>query len=430
MHVENYGVYGRRKIWAQLNREGIPIGRDRCERLMKQAGITGVVRGRRHRTTVPDRSAPRAPDLVERNWDVTEPNRVWVTDFTYVRTWAAMVYVAFVIDVYSRRIVGWRVATSMKTDLVLDALEHAIWSRDQRLDGLICHSDAGSQYVSIRYTERLGEIGAAPSIGSVGDPIDNAVAESTIGLYKTELVGPQRPWRNVDEVEFATFEYVDWFNQRRLHSEIGHLPPAELEARFYDQQPAPEGQTQRSEPSRKPRPVHCAYPNPGQGAAHQRRHRTILRLDQIRASLPSRHHRRPRSGRALRVLPDDLQLDPTPRSHRHGTTPRPLPTDPDHPTINPGICLRFLTRDIATITTNQHLWWSGPDRTLVLNDETQRRRAYEIILREGNPADIETTIDGLLLIQSWPHLVVPADLRAAWQPLIDHTLDPDHQAAA
>lgn len=235
----NYRVYGRRKLWVQLNREGIPIGRDRCERLMKQAGITGAVRGRKPKTTVADRSAPRAPDLVDRDWDVTAPNRVWVTDFTYVRTWSAMAYVAFVIDVYSRRIVGWRVATSMRTDLVLDALEQAIWTRRQRLDGLIAHSDAGSQYTSIRYTERLAEIGAAPSIGSVGDPIDNAVAESTIGLYKTELINPQRPWRTVDEVEFATFEYIDWFNNRRLHTEAGNGPPAEAETLFYNQQPAP-----------------------------------------------------------------------------------------------------------------------------------------------------------------------------------------------
>lgn len=235
----NYRVYGRRKIWAQLNREGIQIGRDRCERLMKQAGIAGVVRGRKPRTTVSDAKAPRAPDLVDRDWAVESPNRIWVTDFTYVRTWQAMVYVAFVIDVYSRRIVGWRVDTSMRTALVLDALEQAIWSRDERLDGLIAHSDAGSQYTSISYTERLAEIGAAPSIGSVGDPIDNAVAESTIGLYKTELINPQRPWRTIDEVEFATFEYIDWFNNRRLHSEIGNLPPAEHETMFYNQQPAP-----------------------------------------------------------------------------------------------------------------------------------------------------------------------------------------------
>ena len=170
---------------------------------------------------------------------VTAPNRVWVTDFTYVATWSAMAYVAFVIDVFSRRIVGWRVTANMRTELVLDALEHAIWARDDRLDGLICHSDAGSQYTSIRYTERLDDIGAAPSIGSVGDPIDNAIAESTIGLFKNELIRRRGPWRTIDDVEYATLEYVDWFNHRRLHSEIGQVPPAEHEATFYDHQTTP-----------------------------------------------------------------------------------------------------------------------------------------------------------------------------------------------
>ena len=236
---DNYRVYGRRKIWAQLNREGIAVGRDRCERLMKQAGIEGVRRGRKPRTTKADESAPRAPDLVRRGWDVAAPNRVWVADFTYVRTWQKMVYVAFVIDVYARRILGWKVASNMRTDLVLDALEQAIWTRGTRLKGLIAHSDAGAQYTAIRHTERLAEIGAAPSIGSVGDPIDNAVAESTIGLYKTELINPKRPWRTIDDVEYATFEYVDWFNNQRLHSENGHVPPAEFETLFYNQQPAP-----------------------------------------------------------------------------------------------------------------------------------------------------------------------------------------------
>ena len=235
----NYRVYGRRKIWAQLNREGISIGRDRCERLMKNAGISGMVRGRKVRTTRPDASSPRAPDLVDRNWEVAAPNRVWVSDFTYVATWSGMTYVAFVIDVYSRRIVGWRVASSMRTELVLDALEHAIWARDDRLDGLICHSDAGSQYTSIRYTERLDDIGAAPSIGSIGDPIDNAVAESTIGLYKNELIRRRGPWRTIDDVEYATLEYVDWFNHRRLHGQIGQIPPTEHEATHYRQQPTP-----------------------------------------------------------------------------------------------------------------------------------------------------------------------------------------------
>jgi putative transposase len=239
---ENYGVYGRRKVWAQLNREGIRIGRDHTERLMKRLGISGAVRGRKVRTTTPDASAPRAPDLVERDWaGVDRPNAVWVSDFTYVATWAGIVYVAFVIDVYSRRIVGWRAATNMRTELVLDALEHALWARNDRLDGLICHSDAGSQYTSIRYTERLATAGAVPSIGSVGDPIDNAVAETTIGIYKTELIRRRGPWRNIDQVDIATLEYVDWFNHRRLHGQLGMIPPAEFDASHYRQIPAPIG---------------------------------------------------------------------------------------------------------------------------------------------------------------------------------------------
>lgn len=247
--VENYGVYGRRKLWRQLNREGIQIGRDRCARLMRTAGISGMVRGRKVRTTRADATADRAPDLVKRNWKVPAPNRVWVSDFTYVPTWSGMVYVAFIIDLYSRRIVGWRVDTNMRTGLVLDALEQAIWSRDERLDGLVAHSDAGSQYTSVRYTERLAEIGAAPSIGSVGDPIDNAVAESTIGLFKNELIAKQRPWRTPEEVELATLGYVDWFNRRRLHSEIGDLPPAEIEDTYYRQLTAPADEQKSAQPS-------------------------------------------------------------------------------------------------------------------------------------------------------------------------------------
>lgn len=236
---EHYAVYGRRKIWAQLNREGIRVGRDRVARLMRQAGISGAVRGRKPRTTTPDERAARAPDLVDRNWKVRSPNRVWVSDFTYVATWSGMAYVAVVIDVFSRRIVGWRVASSMKSALVMDALEHAIWARDERLEGLVVHTDAGSQFTSIRFTERLAEIGAAPSIGSVGDPIDNAIAESTIGLYKSELIRRRGPWRTLDELEFATFEYIDWFNHRRLHGEIGQRPPAEVELIYYRHQHAP-----------------------------------------------------------------------------------------------------------------------------------------------------------------------------------------------
>lgn len=231
--VQNYSVYGARKIWRQLNREGIDVGRDRVARLMSALGISGAVRGKKKRTTIPDASAARAPDLVARNWAVARPNRLWVSDFTQVATWSGAVYVAFVIDCFSRMIVGWRASSTMRTSLVLDALEMAIWRRDELTEGLVAHSDAGSQYTAIVYTERLDEIGAAPSIGSVGDPIDNAVAESTIGLYKTELIRRRGPWRTIDDVELATLEYVDWFNNRRLHGSIGDVPPAELEAAYY-----------------------------------------------------------------------------------------------------------------------------------------------------------------------------------------------------
>ena len=237
---DNYKVYGARKCWKQLRREGHDVGRDRVARLMRELGISGVVRGKAKRTTTPDRAAARAPDLVNRRFLAPRPNALWVSDFTSVATWSGTVYVAFIIDIYSRFIVGWRVATTMRTELVLNALEMAVWRRQEILDGLVCHSDAGSQYTSIRYTERLAEIGAAPSVGSVGDPIDNAVAESTIGLYKTELIRRRGPWRNVDEVELATLAYIEWFNQRRLHGEIGDVPPAELEALYYRQLVTPE----------------------------------------------------------------------------------------------------------------------------------------------------------------------------------------------
>ena len=235
---DNYGVYGRRKLWAALRREGHALGRDQVERLMRSLGIAGVRRGRAFTTTRPDPRAGRAPDLVNRAFAADQPNRLWVSDFTVVASWEGRVYVAFVIDVFSRMIVGWRAATTMRTDLVLDALEMAIWHRDELLDGLIAHSDAGSQYTSIRYTERLAEIGAAPSIGSVGDSYDNALAESTIGLYKTELIRRRGPWRSAEQVELATLGYVDWFNHRRLHGAIGDVPPAAAEAAHYARLPA------------------------------------------------------------------------------------------------------------------------------------------------------------------------------------------------
>jgi putative transposase len=232
---DNYRVYGARKLWKQLRREGELVGRDRVARLMRTLGIAGAVRGKPRRTTIPDPAAARAPDLVNRQFTATRPNQLWVSDFTYVATWSGTVYVAFVIDVYSRLIVGWHAAASMGTELVLDALEMAIWRRASLLDGLVCHSDAGSQYTSLRYTTRLAEIGAAPSIGTVGDSYDNSLAESTIGLFKTELIRRHGPWRTLEEVELATLAYIDWFNHHRLHGEIGNLPPAELEATYYRQ---------------------------------------------------------------------------------------------------------------------------------------------------------------------------------------------------
>ena len=242
MHAENYGVYGARKVWLALNREGIPVARCTVERLMRELGLAGARRGRRHRTTIADAAAARPADLVGRQFNPPAPNRTWVADFTYVPTWSGMVYLAFVLDAYSRRILGWRAATSMKTSLVLDALEQAIWTRAREgvedLSGLVCHHDAGSQYTSIAFTERLAAAGAAPSVGTVGDALDNALAESQIGLFKTELIRRRGPWKNVDDVELATLEWVDWHNNRRLHTACHDLTPVEYEQVFYGQHPA------------------------------------------------------------------------------------------------------------------------------------------------------------------------------------------------
>jgi putative transposase len=239
VHADNYGVYGARKVWLALNRQGIAVARCTVERLMRELGLAGARRGKRRRTTVPDPAAARPADLVERKFTRPAPDRLWVADFTYVPTWSGMVYVAFVIDAYSRRIVGWRAATSMRTALVLDALEQAIWTRQRSsaasLAGLICHHDAGSQYTSIAFTERLAAVGVQPSVGSVGDAYDNALAESVIGLYKTELIKPRGPWRTAEQVEIATLHYVDWFNRHRLFEACGDIPPAELEAAYYRQ---------------------------------------------------------------------------------------------------------------------------------------------------------------------------------------------------
>lgn len=232
VYEENFDVYGARKVWRQLRRENVVAARCTVERLMRRLGLQGVVRGRKCRTTFADESAARPLDRVNRQFQASRPNQLWVADFTYVATWAGFVYVAFVIDVFARRIIGWRVARSMHAELVLDALEQAIWSRSGA-KGVVHHSDRGSQYLSIRYSERLAEIGAQPSVGSVGDSYDNALAETIIGLFKTELIHRRGPWRNLDEVEYATLEWVDWFNNRRLLEPIGNVPPAEYEAKYH-----------------------------------------------------------------------------------------------------------------------------------------------------------------------------------------------------
>jgi transposase InsO family protein len=232
---ENFEVYGVRKVWRQLNREEIAVARCTVERLMSQLGLRGAVRGRAFKTTtVFDEQLRRPSDLVNRNFMVERPNALWVSDLTYVATWRGFAYVAFVIDAFARRIVGWRVSTSLRSDLALDALEQALYDRTR--DGkhnLIHHSDRGVQYLAIRYTERLAEAGIEPSVGSVGDSYDNALAETIIGLYKTEVIYRRGPWGSVEAVEFATLEWVHWFNQRRLLEPIGNVPPAELEASYY-----------------------------------------------------------------------------------------------------------------------------------------------------------------------------------------------------
>ena len=234
VHAANYGVYGVRKLWRQLAREGVTVGRDRVHRLMQELGITGVVRGKRTRTPLPAAVAARPGDLVERQFSAPAPNRLWVADLTYVATWSGFAYTAFIIDAFSRRIVGWRVAATLRAELALDALEMAIWARaGADLTGLVHHSDRGGQYVAIRYTERLADEGAVGSVGSQGDSYDNALAETVNGLYKAELIRQRGPWRTVEDVELATLGWVDWYNQRRLHGACNDLPPAEYEAMFY-----------------------------------------------------------------------------------------------------------------------------------------------------------------------------------------------------
>ena len=240
-HIEriwqaNFQVYGADKVWKQMNREGIPVARCTVERLMRHLGLQGARRGKTVRTTVADRSAPCPLDRVNRQFTAERPNQLWVSDFTYVSTWQGWLYVAFIVDVFARRIVGWRVSRTMTTDFVLDALEQALYARQPGdSETLIHHSDRGSQYVSIRYTERLAEMGIEPSVGSKGDSYDNALAETINGLYKAELIHRRGPWKSMESVELATLEWVAWFNHQRLLEPLGYVPPAEAEADYYRQ---------------------------------------------------------------------------------------------------------------------------------------------------------------------------------------------------
>ena len=242
VHSANFGVYGAKKVHAQLRREGISVARCTVERLMRVAGLRGISRAKGPRTTISGRGPDSRPDLVERDFTATAPNQLWVADITYCRTFAGWVYAGFIIDVFSRRVVGWQLSKSLRTDLALDALEMGIWTRDhadQAVTGLTHHSDKGVQYVAIRYTERLAEAGAVASVGSTGDSYDNALAEAFNSLFKAELVRNRGPWKNIDDLEIATAEYIDWFNHRRLHGEIGMIPPVELEENYHHHQTVP-----------------------------------------------------------------------------------------------------------------------------------------------------------------------------------------------
>ncbi|MDJ0346422.1 IS3 family transposase [Streptomyces sp. H10-C2] len=240
VHAENYSVYGARKVWRELLRQGHQVARCTVERLMKAEGLSGAVRGKKVVTTVSDKNVERAPDLLKREFVATAPNRIWVADFTYVHTFSGTVYVAFVVDTFSRRIIGWSAATNKRTGLIMDALEMGLWQRDRagvpiKRGELIHHSDAGSQYTSFRLSAHLASEDIAASIGTVADALDNTLMESTIGLYKTELIKRQKPWRSLTAVEITTAEWVDWYNQARLHGELHHVPPAEYEAAYYHQ---------------------------------------------------------------------------------------------------------------------------------------------------------------------------------------------------
>jgi len=245
LFVRNYSVYGRRKLTKAAHKAGLDVGRDQVARLMRQMGIRGASRAKKRFTTRADLTHARAPDLVRCHFNATRPDQIWVADFTYCSTWSGIVYVAFIIDVFSRRIVGWKAASTMHTNLVLDALNMAAWTRrGADIAGVVCHSDAGSQYTSIAYTDRLGQIGAAPSIGTIGDSFDNAMAEAVNALYKAELhrnpaalAANNGPWRGLDDLEAATCGWVAWFNDERLHGELGDLTPAEVEAAYHRDHP-------------------------------------------------------------------------------------------------------------------------------------------------------------------------------------------------
>ena len=242
VHAENYGVYGVRKVHAQLNRQGHHVARCTVARLMRSAGLRGISRAKGPRTTIPGTGPDTRPDLLERHFTAPAPDRVWVADITYCRTFAGWVYAAFVVDVFSRRVVGWQLSTSLRTDLALDALEMGLWTRahaGRDTTGVIAHSDKGVQYLAVRYTQRLAEAGAVASVGSTGDSYDNALAEAFNSLFKAELIRHQGPWKSIDDLEIAVAEYIDWFNFRRLHGEIGLTPPVEHEDNYYRHNPVP-----------------------------------------------------------------------------------------------------------------------------------------------------------------------------------------------
>ena len=242
VHRDNYGVYGARKVHAELHRQGRPVARCTVERLMRAAGLRGISRAKGPRTTIAGSGADLRPDLVKRKFTATGPDQLWVADITYCRTFAGWVYAAFVTDVFSRRVVGWQLSKNLRTDLGLDALEMGIWTRQhdgRDVSGLVHHSDRGVPYVAVRYTQRLAEAGAVASVGTTGDSYDNALAEAFNSLFKAELIRNKGPWKNIDDLEIAVAEYVDWFNHRRLHGEIGLVPPAEHEEHYYRHNPAP-----------------------------------------------------------------------------------------------------------------------------------------------------------------------------------------------